>query len=119
MLTPQQLLRVTIELIFVLLGGLAIWLGLSGQIFFERRKLAWLILSAALIFWGLRALYKRGQWWSRGEHWIRGASLMLLGIIMVVISRAPFLWIGKLVALAGLVLVLRGLAGSLLIFRPR
>jgi len=30
MLTPQQLLRITIEIIFVLLGGLVVWLGLTG-----------------------------------------------------------------------------------------
>ena len=119
MLNPQQVLRATIELIFVLLGGLVIWLGLSGQIFFDRRKPAWLILSAALILWGLRALYKPGQWWSRWEHWTRGISLVLLGVVMLAIARAPFLWVGRLLAVAGVLLVLRGIMGSVLIFRPR
>ena len=54
MLTPQNLQRVVIELVFVLLGGLIVWLGLTGQIFFDRRRLPWLILSVALILWGLR-----------------------------------------------------------------
>ena len=90
MLTPQRLLRIVIELIFVLLGGLAAWLGLNGQLFFDRHSTAWLILSAALILWGLRALYRRGQWWSRWEHWTRGLSLVLLGLVMLAISRAPF-----------------------------
>jgi hypothetical protein len=119
MLKPQQVLRITIELIFVLLGGLVIWLGLSGQIFFDRRKPAWLILSAALILWGLRALYKPGQWWSRWEHWTRGLSLMLLGVVMLAIARVPFLWVGRLLAVGGALLVLRGLMGSVLVFRPR
>ncbi len=119
MLKPQQVLRITIELIFVLLGGLVIWLGLSGQIFFDRRKPAWLILSAALILWGLRALYKPGQWWSRWEHWTRGLSLMLLGVVMLAIARVPFLWVGRLLAVGGALLVLRGLLGSVLVFRPR
>ncbi len=113
------MLRITIELIFVLLGGLVIWLGLSGQIFFDRRKPAWLILSAALILWGLRALYKPGQWWSRWEHWTRGLSLMLLGVVMLAIARVPFLWVGRLLAVGGALLVLRGLMGSVLVFRPR
>ncbi len=119
MLKPQQVLRITIELIFVLLGGLVIWLGLSGQIFFDRRKPAWLVLSAALILWGLRALYRPGQWWSRWEHWTRGLSLMLLGVVMLAIARVPFLWVGRLLAVGGALLVLRGLLGSVLVFRPR
>ncbi len=119
MLKPQQVLRITIELIFVLLGGLVIWLGLSGQILFDRRKPAWLVLSAALILWGLRALYRPGQWWSRWEHWTRGLSLMLLGVVMLAIARVPFLWVGRLLAVGGGLLVLRGLMGSVLVFRPR
>jgi hypothetical protein len=119
MLKPQQVLRITIELIFVLLGGLVIWLGLSGQIFFDRRKPTWLILSAALILWGLRALYKPGPGQSRGEHWTRGVTLTLLGIVMLAIARVPFLWVGRLLAAGGALLVLRGLMGSVLILRPR
>jgi len=56
MLTPQQALRITIEIIFVLLGGLVVWLGLSEHILFDRRKPGWLLLSAAVIVWGVRAL---------------------------------------------------------------
>jgi len=119
MLKPQQVLRITIELIFVLLGGLVIWLGLSGQIFFDRRKPTWLILSAALILWGLRALYKPGQWWSRWEQWTRGVTLTLLGIVMLAIARVPFLWVGRLLAGGGALLLLRGVLGSVLVFRPR
>lgn len=119
MLKPQQVLRITIELIFVLLGGLVIWLGLSGQIFFDRRTPAWLILSAALILWGLRALYKPGQWWSRWERWTRGVTLTLLGLVMLAIARVPFLWVGRLLAVGGALLLVRGLLGSVLVFRPR
>ena len=119
MLAPQKILRVAIELIFILLGGLIVWLGLTGQIFFDRRKPGWLILSVALILWGLRAMYRPGQWWSRWERWTRGISLILLGIVMLAISRVPFLWVGNLLALVGLLLVLRGIMGSVLIFLPR
>jgi hypothetical protein len=119
MLTPQNLLRVVIEMIFVLLGGLVVWLGLTGQIFFDRRRMPWLILSVALIIWGLRALYKPDRWRSRWEQWTRGLSLTLLGVVMLVISRAPFFWVGRLFALAGLLLVMRGLIESFLVLRPR
>jgi hypothetical protein len=119
MLTPQQLLRTIIEIIFVLLGGLVAWLGLSGHILFDRRKPGWLLLSVAVILWGLRALYKPVRWWSRLETWTRGLSLILLGAVMLAISRVPFLWVGPLLALAGVLLTMRGLIGVALIFRPR
>jgi len=119
MLTPQQVLRITIKIIFVLLGGLVVWLGLSGHILFDRRKPGWLVLSLAVILWGLRALYKPVQWWSRTEQWTRGLSLALLGVVMLAISRVPFQWVGPLLAIAGFVLIIRGLIGSVLILRPR
>ncbi len=119
MLTPQQVLRITIEIIFVLLGGLVVWLGLSGHILFDRRKPGWLLLSVALILWGLRALYKPVKWWSPLERWTRGLSLTLLGVVMLAISRVPFLWVGRLLAFAGVLLMVRGLIGAVLILRPR
>jgi hypothetical protein len=119
MLTPQQALRITIEMIFVLLGGLVVWLGLSGHILFDRRKPGWLALGLAVIVWGLRALYKPVRWWSRTEQWARGLSLALLGAVMLAIWRVPFPWVGPLLAFAGLVLIIRGLIGSVLILRPR
>ena len=119
MLTPQQVLRITIEIIFMLLGGLVVWLGLSEHILFDRRKPGWLLLSAVLIVWGVRALYKPGQWWSRMEQWTRGLSLTLLGVVMIAISRVPFLWVGRLLAFAGVLLMLRGLIGTVLILKPR
>lgn len=122
MLTPQQVLRITIEIIFVLLGGLMVWLGLSGHVLFgilDRRTPGWLVLSVAVVLWGVRALYKPVRWWSRAEQWTRGASLVLLGLAMLAISRVPFLWVGPLIAFAGFVLTLRGLIGAALILRPR
>jgi hypothetical protein len=36
---------------------------------------------------------------------------------MALISRVPFVWVGRLLALGGVLLLLRGLAGSMLVFR--
>jgi hypothetical protein len=121
-LTPERLLRFLIELIFVLLGALLMWLGLAGPVYgrtVDRHSIGWLILSVALILWGLRALYKPGQWWLRWQNWTRGLSLALLGVLMLVITRVPFLWVGPMLAACGALLVLRGLVASLLIFRLR
>ena len=119
MLNQQNLLRIVIEMIFVLLGSLIIWLGLAGRIIFDASGAPWMILSVALIVWGLRAFWGRGQWWARWEHWTRGLSLILLGSVMIAIARAPFGYVGRLMAVAGTVLVLRGLINSVLVLRPR
>ena len=119
MLTPERFLRFTIELIFVLLGALVIWLALVRGIYVDRHSVSWLILSVALILWGLRALYRPGQWWGRWENWTPGLSLALLGVLMIAISRVPFLMVEPLLACGGILLVLRGLIGCALLFGPR
>ena len=122
MLTPERLQRLIVEFIFVLLGALLIWLGLAGPAHgrtVDRHSIYWLILSVALILWGLRGLYTPGQWWLRWQNWTRGLSLALLGVLMLVISRVPFLWVGPMLAAGGGLLVLRGTMASYLIFRPR
>jgi hypothetical protein len=118
-LTPQRMLRLMIELIFLLLGVIVIWLGLSGGVSVEHSKPSWIIVSAALILWGVRALWAPNKWWARWENWTRGLSLVLLGLVMLAISRAPFLWIGPLLAGAGVVMCARGIVGTALVFRPR
>lgn len=119
MLTPERLLRVMIELIFVLLGALVAWLALRGRVLVDRHGRTWLILGIVLILWGLRALYKPGEWWKRWENWTRGLSLALLGILMLVIIRVPFSWVEPMLMAAGAVLVVRGIVASALLFRPR
>lgn len=119
MLTPERLFGLMIELIFALLGCLVIWLGMVRRIYVDRHSATWLILSVALIVWGLRALYSPGQWWRRWQNWTRGLSFALLGVLMLAISRAPFLWVGPMLAAGGGLLVLRGAMASYLIFRPR
>jgi hypothetical protein len=119
MLIPERFLRLMIEFIFVMLGVLVVWLGLGRRISVDRHSVTWLILSVALILWGLRARYRPGQWWLRWENWTRGLSFALLGILMLVISRVPFLWVAPMLAAAGGLLVLRGVIGSVLILRPR
>jgi hypothetical protein len=116
-LTPDRTLRLSIEIIFILLGGLVMWLGATQHIFFDRRSIGWLLLSIALILWGARALYRPAKYWSRAENFTRGFSLLLLGAAMLAMSRVPFVWVGRLLAMAGLLLLLRGLAGSVLVFR--
>ena len=122
MLTPERLLRFMIELIFILLGALLMWLGLAGPVYgrtVDRHSSGWLILSVVLILWGLRGLYKPGQWWLRWQNWTRGLSLALLGVLMLVITRVPFPRVGPMLAACGGLLILRGAIASFLVFRLR
>lgn len=120
MLTPQRVLRLTIEVIFLLLGVLVIWLALTGRIPYEQRhRPSWLILSGALILWGLRALFGPNKWWARWENWTRGLSLTLLGVVLLAIARVPTLWVEPFLVAAGVLMSLRGIIGAALVFRPR
>ena len=120
MLTPQRALRLMIEVIFVLLGVLVVWLALAGRISDEQRHNAsWLILSGALVLWGLWALYRPNKWWARWENWTRGLSLTLLGAVMLAISRVPFPWVAPLLATAGVLMLVRGILAAAMVFRPR
>jgi hypothetical protein len=119
MLKPEQLFRFMIELMFVMLGFLLGWLGLVRQTYVDRHGASWVILCGALILWGVRALYSPGQWWLRWQNWTRGLSLALLGVLMLVMTRVPFLWVGPMLAAGGGLLVLRGIVASALILRPR
>jgi len=119
MLSPARLTQLLTEFIFLLLGALVMWLAANGRIYFDRHGTGWLILSVGLIAWGLLALAKPGQFWARWQKWNRGGSLVLLGVVMLALSRVPFDWVVKLLAVAGLILVVRGILGSLLILRQR
>jgi hypothetical protein len=117
MLSPARLTELTVELVFLLLGTLVLWLSAIGRLNPDRRGIPWLVLSVALLAWGLLALARPGQWRAHWQKWNRGLSLVILGVIMLAVMRVPFLWVGRLLALAGSVLILRGILGSLLIIR--
>ena len=89
MLSPARLTQLLTEFVFLLLGALVIWLAANGRIYFDRHGLSWLLLSVGLIAWGLLALAKPGQFWAKWQKWNRGGSLVLLGVVMLAITRWP------------------------------
>jgi hypothetical protein len=119
MLSPARLTELLIEVVFLLLGALVVWLALNQRIYFDRHSRPWLALSIGLVAWGLLALVRRGQSWNKWQKWNRGGSLILLGIVMLAMSRAPFNWVLTLITVAGFILMARGIFGSLLILRQR
>jgi hypothetical protein len=117
MLSPARLSQLLMEVVFLLLGTLVVWLAAAHRIYVDRHSVGWLVLSFALVAWGLLALAKPGQIGGKWHKWNRAGSLILLGLLMFAISRAPFDWVVKLLAVAGLLLIVRGLLGSFLILR--
>ena len=120
MLTPVNLFRMLNELIFVLLGGLLMWLGLANRVFVDPRRPAWLVLAAVLIVWGVRAWMKASLIAVRGLRAvarIRGASLALVGVLMISLVWLDFRWAGVALASAGAILIVRGLADAVLALR--
>lgn len=115
--SPAQMTQVAVELIFLLLGVLVVWLGATGHINFDRRSIGWLAVSVGATAWGLMALGKPGPWSERWKKWNRGGSMVVLGLLMLAISRVPFLWVGKLLAVCGVVLLVRGALGAALLLK--
>jgi len=108
-------LRFFIEMIVAFLGGLILWLTLVTHKFPDRHAQSWLIVSVVLMVWGaitfLRARGLRSYWVDR----VGGFSLLVVGGLMLVISRVPFAWVLPMFAAVGGVLVLRGLVGVVLV----
>jgi len=119
MLSPARLTEFLVEFVFFLLGALLVWLALNRRIAFDSGSRAWLLLTFALIAWGAIAVARPVQFWMKWQRLNRGGSLVLLGVVMLAMSRAPFTWIFPLMILAGLILVVRGVLGSFLILRQR
>lgn len=122
MLTPAHLFRMMNELIFVLLGGLLVWLGLTYHIFLNPRRPAWLLLGGLLIIWGARTWMRASRARivvaaQRAAARIRGASLILVGALMISLAWLEFRWTGAALAAAGGVLIVRGLASAALALR--
>ena len=118
--TPASLLRMTNEMIFVLLGGLLVWVGWSNRFMFDPRKPAWLGLGVILVYWGVRAWMKTRRAARTAERTavrLGGASLAIVGLMMLSLVFVEFRWVGPLLALAGGILVLRGLVSAVLALR--
>ena len=120
MLTPANLFRMMNELVFVLLGGLLVWVGVANRFWVDPRRPAWLVLAAVLIIWGVRAWMKAGRIAVSGQRIvarIRGASLVLVGALMISMLWVDLRWAGTVLATAGAILIARGLASAALALR--
>ena len=118
MLSPARLTQLMMEAVFVLLGALVVWLGANGRIPNPSGGVrTMLILSVALVAWGLLAFARPVSRWVSWEKWNRGLSLILMGVILYATTRVPLLWVPRLFIIAGFILVTRGLFAAVMISR--
>jgi hypothetical protein len=110
-------LRFFIEVILALLGGFILWLALVTHKYPDRHSQSWLIVSVVLMVWGAFAVLRARGLRTYLVDRVGGFSLILVGGLMLVISRAPFAWVMPLFAATGGLLVLRGLVGCVLVSR--
>jgi hypothetical protein len=105
--------RLLTEMIFALAGGLLLWVALTGRFLFDARQPSWLVMAVILILWGLRA-WRRARLVAvrtmRLAARMGGASLVLVGLIMLSLAWMPLGRVALLLAIAGGVFVVRGLA---------
>ncbi len=121
MLNPANLFRLMTEMIFVLLGGFLAWFGLAHPIRFHPPQPAWELLGAVVVIWGIQALWRTrraARTMERTATRIAGASLVLVGLLMLGLVYAEFRWVGIMLSITGGVLVVRGLAGAALAVWP-
>jgi hypothetical protein len=123
MLKPANLFRMMTEFIFILLGGFLAWVGLSGRLDpgnFNPRGPAWLGLGAVLIYWGARTWAKTARaarTADRAAAQVGGASLILVGVMMLSLMFVEFRRVGIVFAAAGMILALRGILAAVLSLR--
>lgn len=111
MVTPALLFRLLNEFVFILLGALLALMAVSGRYAVPGRSTMWIALGAFLIYWGVRA-WLRPERAAPGQGRVRGASLILVGAMVLAMAWAPFQYVAPLLEVAGGVLVLRDLASA-------
>lgn len=119
MLTSATLFRFLNEFIVLLLGTLLIVLAISGHVGLPGRPSALVVAGIVLIYWGVRALMWRGSGTEKLQARVRAGSLVLVGFLVLGIPLLPTRQAEVLLEIAGGVLVLRGILGSILVVRRR
>ena len=114
---PATVLRFLNEFIVLLLGVLLIVLAVSGRVGLPGRPVALALLGVVLIYWGVRALLRPEPEGGRQQAQIRAASLVVVGVLVLAILVLPVRDANPLLEIAGAVLVLRGVLGSVLWLR--
>jgi hypothetical protein len=97
------------DFIFILLGGLL--LALHNRVAPPAHFGAWILLGTALVAWGARSWLWPWRGMRLWDARLQGVSLAVAGLLAMTIAFSPAGYFPALIALIGIVLVVRGLAG--------
>lgn len=117
MLNPPNLFRLLNEFIILLLGALLVLLAVNRGVHLPARPSAMIALGVLLIYWGVRARFRRQPQDAITTVDIRSSSLVMVGLFIMAIPVLPLRYADILLALAGGVLVIRGILGGILSLR--
>lgn len=117
MLNTANLFRLVSEFIVLLLGAFLMLLAGTGRAGLPARPAALVGVGVLFLYWGARAWMRPEAKSSRTETMIRTGSLALVGALVAAIPFLPLRDADLLLAIAGGVLVLRGLLGGALSLR--
>lgn len=117
MLNPPSLFRLLNEFIILLLGALLVLLAVNRGVHLPARPSAMIALGILLIYWGVRARFRRETRDPVTTVDIRSSSLVMVGLFILAIPLVPLRYADILLALAGGVLVIRGILGGILSLR--
>lgn len=112
------LFRLLNEFVVFLLGALLVVLALAHGLHPPNRPLVWLLLGVLLIYWGARTGMRNPRaslWYDR----LRAGSLICSGLLVASLARVPARHAPLLLAIAGAILAVRGLAGAVGSLRPQ
>ncbi len=70
----SQMIGVVNEMIFMLAGGLLLWVALTSRYLFDARRPSWLVLAVILALWGARG-------WRRARPTLVGTGPEVFAII--------------------------------------
>lgn len=112
MAASLPLFRLLNEFVVFLLGSLLVVLALSNALHPANKPVVWLLLGVLLIYWGARTGMRVSPQSTRWYDRLRAASLICAGLLVASLARVPFRYAPLLLAIAGAILALRGLAGA-------
>ncbi len=100
------------EIIILLLGALLVLLAITRPVMLPARASALVVLGLFLVYWGMRSWMRRKPGAGRWQDQVRGASLGLVGLLVLAIPISPLRDSGMLLGAAGAVLIVRGFLTS-------
>ncbi len=116
---PRQmnLFRLMNEFIVLLLGALLILIAATRTVGIPSHPFVMMLLGVVFVFWATRAWARPAPKEPRLLAGVRAGSLALVGVLLVAIPLLSLSHEGLLLAIAGGVLVARGIVGGFLSLR--